>query len=62
MNDREELEFDRLQAEVHKLTSEARKLIAETQKIKRETIFYPFVAVGGLVTVIVTAAAFVHKL
>lgn len=62
MNEKEELELEKLQAEVHKLTAEARKLIAEAQKIKRETMFYPFVAAGGLVTVIVTAAAFVHKL
>jgi hypothetical protein len=62
MTEKEELELEKLQAEVHKLTAETRKFIAEANKIKRETMFYPFVAVGGLVTVIVTAAAFIHKL
>jgi hypothetical protein len=59
--EREELELEKLQAEVHKLAAETRKLIAETSKMKRETTFYPFVAAGGIVTVIVTAAAFIHK-
>ncbi|RJX83479.1 hypothetical protein [Pseudomonas sp. LS-2] len=59
--EREELELEKLQAEVHKLAAETRKLIAETNKMKRETTFYPFVAAGGIVTVIVTAAAFIHK-
>ncbi|AVF55468.1 UNVERIFIED_ORG: cell division protein FtsB [Pseudomonas parafulva] len=62
MTEKEELELEKLQAEIHKLTAEARKLIAEANKMKRETLFYPFVAVGGLVTVIVTAAAFIQKL
>lgn len=61
-NQRDELEFEKLQAEVHKFVAEARKMIAETHKLKRETSFYPFVAAGGLITVIVTAAAFIHKL
>lgn len=59
--EKEELELEKLQAEVHKLAAETRKLIAETNKLKRETAFYPFVAAGGIVTVIVTAAAFIHK-
>jgi cell division protein FtsB len=59
--EKEELELEKLQAEVHKLAAETRKLIAETNKMKRETMFYPFVAAGGIVTVIVTAAAFIHK-
>ena len=62
MTEKEELELEKLQAEIHKLTAEARKLIAEANKMKRETLFYPCVAVGGLVTVIVTAAAFIQKL
>ncbi|WP_342588424.1 hypothetical protein [Pseudomonas syringae] len=61
-NQRDELELEKLQAEVHKFVAEARKMIAETHKLKRETSFYPFVAAGGLITVIVTAAAFIHKL
>ncbi|MBX7277137.1 hypothetical protein K2E96_16530 [Pseudomonas sp. ERGC3:05] len=62
MNEKQELELEKLQAEVHKLAVEARKLIAEVNKMRRETVFYPFVAAGGLVTVIVIAAAFIHKL
>ena len=60
-NEKEELELEKLQAEIHKLVAETRKMIAETNKLKRETSFYPFVATGGLITVIVTAAAFIHK-
>jgi len=59
--EKDELELEKLQAEVHKLAAETRKLIAEANKMKRETSFYPFVAAGGIVTVIVTAAAFIHK-
>nr|WP_032702785.1 hypothetical protein [Pseudomonas syringae] len=59
---KDELELEKLQAEVHKFVAEARKMIAETNKLQRETSFYPFVAAGGLITVIVTAAAFIHKL
>lgn len=59
--EKEELELEKLQAEVHKLAAETRKLIAEANKLKRETTFYPFVAAGGIVTVMVTAAAFIHR-
>ncbi|KGF62116.1 hypothetical protein [Pseudomonas lutea] len=59
--EREELEFEKLEAEIQKLAAETRKLIAETNKVKRETFFYPFVAAGGIVTVIVTVASFILK-
>lgn len=59
---KEELELEKLQAEVHKLNAEARKFKAEADKIKREAMFYPFVATGGIITVGLTAIAFVSKL
>ena len=59
--EREELELEKLQAEIQKLAAETRKLIAEINKVKRETFFYPFVAAGGIVTVIVTVVSFIHK-
>ena len=61
-SEKQQLELEKLQAEVHKLVAETRKTIAQTSKVKRETGFYPFVAAGGLIMVIVTAAAFIHKL
>ncbi|GAB7531904.1 hypothetical protein PS3A_43180 [Pseudomonas sp. 3A(2025)] len=62
LNERDELEVDKLQAELQKLNAEARKLNAESTKLKREAVYYPFVATSGIIMVVMSAAAFISKL
>jgi uncharacterized membrane protein YkgB len=53
LEDRQELELEKLRVEIQKFMAESRKLNAEARKLKRESDWYPFAAGAGLVTAIV---------
>ncbi|NBA94199.1 hypothetical protein [Pseudomonas sp. R5(2019)] len=61
-SDRDNLELDKLQGEVRRLMAETRKLMVEADKLKQEATWYPFVAAGGVVTVVITATGLMSKL
>lgn len=57
LNDRDNLELDKLLVETRKLLAEARKLTAEETKLKHEAFWYPYAVGAGVVTAFVAIAS-----
>ncbi|WP_445177943.1 hypothetical protein [Pseudomonas sp. McL0111] len=54
IDDRENVELERLQTETRKLGAERLKFLAEEAKLKRETVLYPLVVGAGVLTALAT--------
>ncbi|MBV4477547.1 MULTISPECIES: hypothetical protein [Pseudomonas] len=62
LDERENVELEKLQTETRKLAAERCKLLAERAKLKRETAFYPLVAGAGVLAACATAYGLFLKL
>ena len=61
LDDRKNVELERLQTETQKLGAERRKLLAEEAKLKLETFLYPLVVGARALTAIATAVGLYMK-